>query len=66
MDPVLCRVYVFVRDRATPLTLVERTFGQLAQYPPDQLDVTLSLTDGVFLRSSTWARWPLGILWPVA
>jgi hypothetical protein len=27
--------------------------------------MTLDLTDDVFLRSSTWARWQLGIPLPV-
>jgi len=38
---------------------------QLAQHPPDQATLTLSLTDEVLLRSSNWARWQLGIPLPV-
>jgi hypothetical protein len=52
---------MFLRDQGTPLALAERTIGQLTQYPPDQLDVTISLTDDVFLGSSNCARWQLGI-----
>src|SRR5918994_370933 len=33
---------------------------QLAQHAPDQAMATLHLNDNVFMRSSTWARWPLG------
>jgi hypothetical protein len=35
-------------------------------HPLDEATMTLHLTNAVFLRSSTWARWPLGIAWPVA
>lgn len=38
---------------------------QLEKHPPDQATETLSLTDDVFLRSSNWARWQLGIPLPV-
>jgi hypothetical protein len=38
---------------------------QLEQHGPDELTVRLSLTDDGFLRSSSWARWPLGIPLPV-
>jgi hypothetical protein len=43
----------------------DRLEQQLEQHPPDQLGVTLHLTDEVFLRSDIWARWPLGIPLPV-
>ncbi len=33
----------------------------LEQHAPDELMVTLSLTDDVYLRSYTWARLRLGI-----
>ena len=33
---------------------------QLERHGPDEPTVRLSLTDDVFLRSSTWARWQLG------
>jgi hypothetical protein len=38
---------------------------QLEQHPPDQATVTLHFTDDLFLRSSNWARWQLGIPLPV-
>ncbi len=38
---------------------------QLAQHPPDQATVTLSLTKILFLRSDTSARRQLGIPLPV-
>ena len=31
------------------------------KHPPDQATVTLSLTEDLFQRSFTWARWQLGI-----
>jgi len=37
----------------------------LEQHEPDEATVRLSLTDDVFLRSSTWARVQLGIPLPV-
>ena len=36
---------------------------QLERHGPDESMVRLSLTD-IFLRSNTWARWPLGIPLP--
>jgi hypothetical protein len=39
---------------------------QLERHGPDEPTVRLSLTDDVFLRSSIWARWQLGIPLPVA
>jgi hypothetical protein len=38
---------------------------QLERHGPDEPTVRQSLTDDVFLRSSTWARWQLGIPLPV-
>ena len=38
---------------------------QLEQHGPDEATVRLSLTDDVFLRSSTWACCQLGIPLPV-
>jgi hypothetical protein len=38
---------------------------QLERHAPDEATVTLSLTDDVYLRSSNWARWQLGIPLPV-
>ena len=43
----------------------DRLEQQLEQHPPDQTTVTLNLTDDVYLRSSTWARWQFGIPLPV-
>jgi hypothetical protein len=37
---------------------------KLEQHGPAEATVTLHLTDDVFLRSSTWARWQLGIPLP--
>ena len=37
----------------------------LEQHGPGESIVRLSPTDNVFLRSSTWARWQLGIPLPV-
>ena len=37
---------------------------QLEQHAPDEPTVRLGLTD-VFLRSSTWTHWQLGIPLPV-
>ena len=36
----------------------------LEQHGPDEVTVRLVLTDDVFLRSSNWARWQLGIPLP--
>ena len=38
---------------------------QLERHGPDEPAVRLSLTDDVYLRSSNWARWQLGIPLPV-
>ena len=38
---------------------------QLERHGPDEPTVRLRLTDEGFLRSDTWARWPLGIPLPV-
>jgi hypothetical protein len=38
---------------------------QLERHEPDEPVVRLSLTDELFLRSSNWARWQLGIPLPV-
>jgi hypothetical protein len=38
---------------------------QLERHGPGEATVRLSLTDDLFLRSSTWARWQLGIPLPV-
>jgi hypothetical protein len=35
------------------------------QHGRDEATVTLSLTDDVYLRSSNWARWQLGVPLPV-
>jgi hypothetical protein len=46
------------------LTRADRLEQQREQHPPDQLTVTLHLTEVLFLRSSNWARWQLGIPLP--
>ena len=43
----------------------DRLRQPLAQHAPDQATVTLDLTDDLFLRSFTWARWQLGMPLPV-
>ena len=42
----------------------DRLEQRLEQHGPDEATVTLHLTDNVFLRSSTCARWQLGIPHP--
>jgi hypothetical protein len=37
---------------------------QLERHGPDEPTVRLRLTDDVFRRSDTWARWQLGIPLP--
>ncbi len=48
-----------MRDQA------DRLEQQRERHGPDEAMVRLSLTDDVFLRSDTWARWQLGIPLPV-
>jgi hypothetical protein len=36
-----------------------------APLSPDRATVSLNLTDDLFLRSSNWARWQLGLPLPV-
>ena len=58
--------YRALREQGLPLMLehVDHLERLLDQHPPDAT-VRLSLTDDVFLRSSTWARVQLGIPLPV-
>jgi hypothetical protein len=61
-------VIAVLREKALP-SMLEHTNvieEQLERPGPDEPTVRLSLTDDAFLRSSTWARWPLGIPLPVA
>jgi hypothetical protein len=52
-----------LREKAVPYMLEHANVieEQLERHGPDEPTVRLSLTDDVFLRSSTWARWQLGI-----
>jgi hypothetical protein len=56
-----------LREKALPSMLehADSIEQQLEQHPPDQAIVRLSLTNGVFLRSYTWAHWQLGSPLPV-
>ena len=60
-------VITALREKGLPSMLehADQPERQLEPHPPDRATVTLSLTDDVFLRSSTWARWPRGIPLPV-
>jgi hypothetical protein len=55
-----------LREKAVPYMLDHANVigEQLERHGPDEPTVWLSLTDEVFLRSSTWARWQLGIPLP--
>jgi hypothetical protein len=50
-----------VPARLQPADHLERL---LDQHAPGEATVRLSLTDDVYLRSYTWARWQLGIPLP--
>jgi hypothetical protein len=54
-------VIAALREKAVPSMLehADRLEQQLERHGPDEATVRLSLTDDVFLRSSTWARWRL-------
>ena len=56
-------VIAALREKAVPYMPehADRLEQKLAQHPPDQAMATLHLTDDVFRRSDTWARWQLGI-----
>jgi len=60
-------VIAVLREKALPYRLEHANVieEQLERHGPDEPTVRLSLTDDVFLRSSTWARWQLGIPLPV-
>jgi hypothetical protein len=55
-----------LREKGLPSMLehADALEQQLEQHAPDQVTVTLHLTDDVFLRSYNWARWQLGIPLP--
>jgi hypothetical protein len=55
-------VIAALREKGLPYMLDHADrLEQLERYGPDEPTVRLSLTDDGFLRSDTWARWPLGI-----
>jgi hypothetical protein len=56
-----------LREKALPSMLehADSLEQQLEQHGPGESTVRLRLTDDVFLRSSNWARWQLGIPLPV-
>jgi hypothetical protein len=60
-------VIAVLREKALPYMLEHADYleQQLERHGPDEATVTLSLTDDVYLRSSNWARWQLGISLPV-
>jgi hypothetical protein len=57
-----------LRAKGLPFMLehADEVEQQLEQHAPDQVTVTLHLTDDLFLRSSNWTRWQLGIPRPAA
>jgi hypothetical protein len=59
-------VIAVLREKALPSMLeqADRLEQQLEEHGPGESTVRLSLTDDVFLRSSTWARVQLGIPLP--
>jgi hypothetical protein len=61
-------IIAVLREKAVPLMLehADCLRQQLEQHGPDEPTARLSLTDDGMLRSSTWARWQLGIPLPVA
>jgi hypothetical protein len=60
-------VIAVLREKALPYMLEHAHVieEQLERHGPGESVVRLSLTDDVFLRSSNWARWQLGIPLPV-
>jgi len=60
-------VIAILREKAVPCMLedADALEQQLERHGPDESTVLLSPTDDGFLRSSTWARWQLGIPLPV-
>jgi hypothetical protein len=59
IDALRAKSLPYMREHADSLE------QQLERHGPDEPTVRLSLTDDVFLRSSTWARVQLGIPLPV-
>jgi hypothetical protein len=60
-------VIAVLREKALPYMLEHADYleQQLERHAPEEATVTLSLTDDVYLGSSNWARWQLGIPLPV-
>ena len=60
-------VIAVLREKGLPYMLEHADYLErhLEQHGPDEATVRLSLTDDVFLHSSTWARVKLGIPLPV-
>jgi hypothetical protein len=60
-------VIAVLREKALPSMLEHANVieEQLERHGPGESTVRLHLTDEVFPRSSTWARWQLGIPLPV-
>jgi hypothetical protein len=60
-------VIAVLREKGLPSMLEHANVieEQLERHGPDEPTVRLSLTDDVYLRSSIWARWQLGIPLPV-
>jgi hypothetical protein len=60
-------VIAILREKALPFMLehADALEQQLERHGPDEPTVRLSLTDDVFLRSSTWVRGQVGIPLPL-
>ena len=60
-------VFAVLREKALPSMMehADRIERLLERHGPDESMVTLSLTDGVFLRSFNWVHRQLGIPLPV-
>jgi hypothetical protein len=59
-------VIAVLREKGRPYMLEHAdALEQFERHGQDEPSVRLSLTDDVFLRSSTWARWQLAIPLPV-
>jgi hypothetical protein len=60
-------IIAVLREKALPSMLehTDHVERQLEQHAPEEPTVRLSLSDDLVLRSSTWARWQLGMPLPV-
>jgi hypothetical protein len=60
-------IIAVLREKAFPYVLqhADALEKQFERPGPNEPTVRLSVTDDVFLRSSNWARWQLGIPMPV-